>query len=343
MSKRWNDLQWDGRPGHYEVYYLTFTDPATGVGFWIRYTMVAPLSEAHPEAGEEATCSLWLCAMDPADPSQNVGVKSSLPVDSLTAEADPVQVRVGEAWLSDNGMAGSIESAGTSYGWELEWSPRLEAYGHVHPLLRATKIAKTILFLPHPDLGVSGTVRLGDRRIELSGARGGQAHLWGSKHASRWSWVHCNDFTARDGAPRPDTFVDGVSVFVPRFGRELGPSTPVVGRVDGVDLNSISPLAVSRNPSEFDLEGWRFEATANGVRVKGTVSARPEDLVGVTYHDPDGQLAYCYNTEVADMRLEVLRRERGGWKQVEELRAGGRAHFEYAQRTPIDGVELKIA
>jgi hypothetical protein len=339
MSKRWNDLQWDGRPGHYEVYYLTFTDPATGVGFWIRYTMLAPLREA----GEEATCSLWLCAMDPADPSQNVGVKSSLPVDSLTAQTDPFQVRVGEAWLSDHGMAGSIERDGTPYRWELEWSPRLEAYGHVHPLLRAAKIAKTILFLPHPDLEVSGTVRLGDRRIELSGVRGGQAHLWGSKHASRWAWMHCNDFTALDGAPRPDTFVDGVSVYVPRFGRELGPSTPVVGRVDGMDLNSISPLAVSRNPSEFDLEGWRFEATANGVRVKGTVSARPADLVGVTYHDPDGQLAYCYNTEVADMRLEVLHRQRGGWKRVDELRADGRAHFEYAQRTPIDGVELKIA
>jgi hypothetical protein len=339
MSRRWNDYQWNGKPGHYEVYYLTFTDPDTGVGFWIRYTMVAPL----PEIGEEATCSLWLCAMDPADPSQNVGVKSSLPVDALAAQTDPFHLRIGEAWLSDRGMAGAIETDGTRYGWELEWSPRLEAYGHVHPLLRAARIAKTILFLPHPDLAVSGTVWLGERRIELAGVRGGQAHLWGSKHASRWAWVHCNDFTSRDGAARPDTFLDGVSVYVPRFGRELGPNTPVVGRVDGSDLNSIGPVAVNRNPSDFELGGWRFEARANGLRVRGTVSARPQDLVGVTYHDPDGERAYCYNSEVADMRLEVHRRESRGWRQVDELRADGRAHFEYAQRTPVDGVELKIA
>jgi hypothetical protein len=338
MSKRWNDLQWGGQPGHYEVHYLTFTDPATGIGLWIRYTMVAPL----PETGEEATCSLWLCAMDPADPSRNVGVKASLPVSSLRARSEPFRLEVGEAWLSDEGMTGEIEADGTRYAWELRWDSRLPAYGHVHPVLRAAKIAKTILFLPHPDVEVSGTVRLGDRSIDVSGARGGQAHLWGSKHASRWAWVHCNDFTDGDGAPRRDAFVDGVSVFVPRFGRELGPSTPVVGRFDGTDLDSIGPIAVTRNPSEFDPGGWRFEARGKGVRFRGTVSARRDDLVGVTYHDPDGELAYCYNTEVADMRLEVLRRQSGDWAKVAELTAEGRAHFEYAQRDPIDGIELKI-
>src|SRR4051812_12479699 len=336
--KRWNDLQWDGEPGHYEVYYVTFTEPETGIGFWIRYTMVAPVAES----GDDATCSLWLCAMDPADPSRNVGVKSSLPVPSLTAQTDPFRLQVGDAWLSDHGMRGAIDEDGARYEWDLEWSPSLPAYGHVHPLLRAARIAKTVLFLPHPDVGVSGTVSVGDRRVEVASARGGQAHLWGSKHASRWAWVHCNDFSAGDAA-RAGAFIDGVSVFVPRFGRELGPNTPVVGRMDGTDLHSINPIAVRTNPSEFDLTGWRFEARGHGVRARGDVSARREDLVGVTYHDPDGQLAYCYNTEGADMRLEGFPQPSRDWGQGGELRADGRAHFEYAQRTPVDGVELKIA
>ena len=102
-DERWNDLQWSGRPGHYEVYYVTFTDPPTGVGFWIRYTMVAPLAET----GEDPSCSLWFMAMDPADPSRNIGEKVSFPTSELSAQTSPFRLVVGPATLTDGGMAGS--------------------------------------------------------------------------------------------------------------------------------------------------------------------------------------------------------------------------------------------
>jgi hypothetical protein len=340
MPDRWNALQWQGEPGHYEVYYVTLTDPSSGVGFWIRYTMVAPLAET----GEQASCSLWFMAMDPNDPSRNVGEKASFPIEALVARTGPFRLRIEDCWLSDHGMVGSLEPYGRRLAWDLRWEPRLPAYGHVHPALRAARVAKTILFLPHPDLEIEGEIEIDGRRLDVNGARGGQAHLWGSKHASRWAWAHCNDLRGADGSPRADSFVDGVSVYVPRFGRELGPSTPVVARLDGQDLMSIAPLAVQRNESEFDLTGWRFEARSRRRRLSGEVKARKQDLVGVTYHDPDGELAYCYNTEVADMRLELFERATpwGEWSKRDELRSEGRAHFEYAQREPVEGVELKV-
>lgn len=340
MPKRWNALQWEGQPGHYEVYYLTFTDPGTGIGAWIRYTMVAPLEQL----AAEPSCALWFLAMDPSNPQGNVGEKASFAISELSSSADPFRLGIGSAWLSDHGAGGSIEGSGRHLAWDLAWQPRLGPYAHVHPALRAAKLAKTVLFLPHPDLEISGSIEIDGRRVELRGARGGQAHLWGSKHASRWAWVHCNDLRGLDGGPRRDTFVDGVSVFVPRFGRELGPNTPFVARLGGSDLLSTGPLAVQRNESEFDLTSWRFQARTVRRRISGEVKARKEDLVGVTYHDPDGDLAYCYNTEVADMRLELHGRAApwAEWQKEDELRSEGSAHFEYAQREPVEGVELKV-
>jgi len=332
-----NAMRWNGSPGHYEVWYLSVTDPASRVGAWIRYTMVAPL----PGTGEPATCSLWLMAMDPENPAANPGRKANFPIEQLHADADPFRLRIADAELSDQGMRGAFEDV----AWDLKWTSRVAPAGHVHPFLERAKIAKTVLVLPHPDLEVSGTITLPQRTLELDRALGGQAHLWGSKHALRWAWVHCNDFTTEAGEARPGDFVDGVSVFVPRLGREMGPNSPIVGRFGGRDFRSIGPLRVIRNPSRFALTSWAFEAIDGDRRIVGEVDAGREDLVGVTYHDPDGELRYCYNSEVASIRLGIYERDRGdyrGWRQVDALVAPGRAHFEYAQREPVEGLTLHV-
>jgi hypothetical protein len=327
-----NVLRWDGGPGHYEVYYLSATDRASGLGLWIRYTMLAPLEGA----GE---CALWFMAMDRA--GSRFARKVSHPLEALVAQADPFHLTLAGADLSDRGMAGELDGV----WWELLWEPSLPAAEHVHPLLQRAGIAKTVLVLPHPDLAVMGTVRFDGHEFTLDGARGGQAHLWGSKHAARWTWAHANDLRGLDGAPRPGSYVDGVSVYVPRFGRELGPSTPVVGRFDGVDFRATSPVHVARSPSSFGLTTWRFEARDGKRKIVGEVDAPRDSLVGVTYHDPDGELAYCYNSEVASMRLFVWDRTapgRFGWMLRDTLVADGTAHFEYAQRTPVAGVALLV-
>ena len=261
-----NAMRWDGEPGHYEVWYLSATDPAGGVGLWIRYTMVAPLM-----GGPPATCSLWFMAMDPENPAANVGRKISFPAADLHAEADPFRLRISDAELTDNGMRGAFEDV----AWDLSWTPTLPPAAHVHPFLERAKIAKTVLVLPHPDLAVSGSVTMPDRTLKLDGVRGGQAHLWGSKHALRWAWIHCNDLATEDGDPRPGDFIDGVSVFVPRFGREIGPNTPIVGRFGGRDFASTGPVRVVRNPSHFALTTWEFEAIDGDQRIVGQVDAAP--------------------------------------------------------------------
>ena len=79
----------------------------------------------------------------------------------------------------------------------------------------------------------------------------------------------------------------------------------MVGRFAGEDFSSTSPLRVTRNESRFGLTSWRLEALDGKRKVVVDVDAPRERLVGVTYHDPDGDLAYCYNSEVASMHVRV--------------------------------------
>jgi hypothetical protein len=327
-----NALRWDGSPGHYEVHYLTTTDPATGTGLWIRSTMLAP------DSGD-AACSLWFMATFPDAPA--VARKVTLPIDQLVAEPDPFSLRVGDSELTDGGYRGSFEDI----AWDLTWQPG-RAYEHVSALLRRARVAKTVLVLPQGDVAVSGTVTLpGGRTLALDGAHGGQAHLWGTKHSNRWAWAHCGDFADAEGEHQTGTFLDGVSVFVSRLGREVGPSTPVVGRFLDDDFLATSPAAVLRAPSHFALTSWSFESTAGKRRVVVEVDAPRSSLVGVTYTDPDGDRAYCYNSEVASMRVSVFDRTPKGssrWGLRQTLISDGRAHFEYGQREPVPDLELHL-
>jgi hypothetical protein len=330
-----NALRWDGGPGHYEVWYLSATDRGSGLGLWIRYTLRAPVA-----GGGDGECALWLMAMD-AEGSTRVARKATFPLAELHAERDPFALRIGGADLTDRGMAGGFEDV----AWELSWTPSQPAAEHVHPLLRRARLAKTVLVLPHPDLRVEGTVRIGDRRLVLDGAQGGQAHLWGSAHAERWAWLHCNDLREAGGGERDGDWIDAVSVVVSRAGREIGPSTPVVGRLLGEPFRAVGPARVWRATSAFGLTGWRFETRDRRRRLLCEVDAPRASLVGVTYHDPDGAQAFCFNTEVASLRATVLDRAgrgRFGWIRRATLMSAGRAHFEYAQRARVDGVEVLV-
>jgi hypothetical protein len=328
-----NALRWDGGPGRYEVWYVTLTDPGSGIGVWIRHTLLARLEGP-------AECALWLVAMAPD--GERLARRATFPVRDLAARDHPFALALGGADLSDRGAAGAIAP---DVAWELSWEPRLRPYALVHPLVARAKVAQTELVLPHADLAISGTVRLRGRVLELDGARGAQAHLWGTRHAARWAWAHCNDLRGPDGEPRRDTFVDGVSVYVERLGRELGPSTPVVGRFRGEDFVATDPLAIVRTRSRFGLNTWRFEARDGARRIVAEVDARRGTVAGVTYHDPDGRPAYCANSEVASMRLSVwdrTARGRFGWTLRDSLFAAGRAHFESGRRRPMPGVALLL-
>jgi hypothetical protein len=330
-----NRLRWDGTPGHYEAYYVTFTDPLSGCGAWLRFSMLAPRAPGVP-----ATCALWFAAFDPKDPAARVAHRETFEIANLHSEADPFELRIGDATLSSAGTRGSFGDV----FWDLSWSPSKRERTHVDARLERARLAQTILRLPGPDLVLSGTIGWGGRELAVSAARGGQAHLWGTKHARRWCWMHASDLSTRAGEARPGSWIDAVSVFVQRLGRDVGPSTPVIGELGGSEFDASGPLAVLSAKSSLALTGWSFATHAGTRKLLVQVDAPREQLVGVTYHDPDDEPVYCYHSDVASVRAQLLEREGrlGPYKPIEELVGAGNAQFEYAQREPIAGIELSV-
>ncbi len=327
-----NAMRWDGSPGHYEVWYVSLTDRRSGAGAWIRLTMRAPTS-GEPE------CSLWFMAMTPS--GERVARKRTFPIGALRAQSSPFQLVVDAAELSDRGSAGTIDDA----RWELRWEPGTISGDIVHPLLERARIARTVMVVPQPDLAIEGTIAWGDTVIELSGARGGQTHLWGAKHASRWCWLHASDLEGIDGAPRAGDWIEAVSVVTPRAGREVGPSTPVTGVLLGEPFDATGPMRVLRADAQIGLARYQFETRSRTRRLRVEVDTPRETLVGVTYDDPDGEQAWCFNSEVASLRAWLWDRGRGAgarWLLRDTMQAPGRAHVEYAQRTPVDGVPVLV-
>jgi hypothetical protein len=332
---RANDLRWTGRPGHYEVYYLTLTDRATGVGVWIRYTMLAPLDSSTGEP----SCALWFAAMDPRPGGiGTLARRQTFPIDRLKSTPDPFELRLAESTLSDGGMTGGFDE----FWWNLRWKPAAGPHVPINPLLGRLGLARTVFVLPHADVLVSGSLGIGSQRIDLADVPAGQAHLWGTEHAETWAWARCSDLSAPDGEPVRGAFFDGVSALVRRFGRTLGPNTPIVGCLDGRAFQSTSPRRLLGNASRFDVHGWDFEAVAGSRKLVAQVRPTPEHLVGVTYQDPDGREAYCYNSEIASVQLQILERAGGDWRGTQTLSAAGRCHFEFGTRTPVPGIELLV-
>ena len=75
-TNRDNWMVWDRSPGHYEVWYATLTHRPSRTGFWIRYTLEAPISG-------EPYAQLWFARFDGTDSSKTFGINRRYPLEAL--------------------------------------------------------------------------------------------------------------------------------------------------------------------------------------------------------------------------------------------------------------------
>ncbi len=328
-TERDNVRVWQGDPGHYEVWYLTFNHRPTRTGFWIRYTLEAPLAgRGDPHA------QLWFARFDAADPRRSFAINHRLPISSMEARAAPFEVRIGEARLTHGSAQGSLAGAGHSARWDLAWAPARRTHLHLpERLYRSPRIGTKVLS-PNLDVALHGRIEVDGRTIALEGEPGGQSHVWGRKHAFAWAWGHCNAFEGRPGAV--------LEALTARPRRLTPPLTLLILVLDGEPLRFTALADTLLARGRTGTAHYAFRALGARARVEGRYTCRPEDMVLAEYADPDGEPSFCANTEVADLEVRVYRRP--GWlrRWVEQARlvAPRCGHFEVGGRAPDPAIRL---
>lgn len=329
-----NRMRWDRKKrGFMEVWYSTINHPSSGAGLWLRYTLTSPTNAP-------GYCELWGFYFDP-DGKRTFGAKQRFPIDSLggsNGRDDGALVRVGDAWLSENHMEGSIRKAGRSLTWSLDFEPASRCFHHLPVQLRS-RVESRVSTLCSPNLAVPffGTVSLDGDDLLFDGELGSQSHRWGARHSSTWSWAHCSDFEEA-----PDSLFEGVAAQT-SFGLIPAPTmTFLFLRYKGTDIifNTLRSSLSAR--SRYEMPTWSFTARNEDWKIAGAARATTDRLVQVRYEDPDGTERFCANSEIGDMAIEVYKRGDTGWRHHGSLTTLRRAHLEFGRRQPFEELPILV-
>jgi hypothetical protein len=320
-----NRMRWRGAPGHYEVWYATLSHLASRTGFWIRYTLEAPLS-GPPYA------QLWFARFDGDRPEATFGINQKLPISAFAHQAAPFDLRLGSARFTASEtsavLSGALEGDGHRAEWQLSFRPATEVHRHLPSIAYHAGWAETVVLSPSARALAHGQVTVDGKRYAFDGEPLGQTHLWGRKHAYAWAWSHCTAFVEDPGAT-----LETLTVRIKRGPLVLPPLTMLSLQLgSGEQIVVREPWQLPRARSSYGTGRYALEGSSGDRRVEIELSCRPEDMLMAEYADPDGEAAWCHNTECADARVRLFRRARRGWEETQVLESHRGAHYEWAAR-----------
>jgi hypothetical protein len=326
-----NHLRWKaGKRGHYEGYYVAFNDPESGRGFWIRYSMVAPSDKTR-----EPFAQVWFMRTDRSRSPRNIALRQTFPIRELTASDEPFFVDVAGKRLTADGASGAIAPDGVEASWNLSFDPVLPP---IAPTPEWGARMATCFLEPRPLIRISGTITENDNDVAIDGWLGEQAHVFGKRHSQAWHWAECKHLGA------PGRAFTGFAAW-PRLPGGVRTVTSIYLELgDGRRILRNRFREMLKPETAHSVEGWEFDAAYARERLVGSVRPDPQDLIGITYHDPSGDPIYCYHSELADFRLQYFRRSSSSasWKLEEEFSAPSGAAFEYGSATPLEGIPVLL-
>lgn len=282
--------------GHYESYFQRANHPDRPLAFWIRYTIFSPKGRPDQAVGE-----LWAIYFD-GEANRITAVKEALPISQCAFSPTGLDVRIGEAMLTD----GRLEGRAALGGHVLQWSLRYE--GDDPPLLLLPRrfydrgFPKAKALVGTPNATYDGTLGVDDDEIAIDGWVGSQNHNWGSRHTDRYAWGQVAGFDNE-----PDAFLECSTARV-RLGPIWSPwLTLIVLRVGGQAFVLNSLYRAVRAYGRFSYFTWDLDSRGPGVRISGRIHAPASAFVGLRYDNPPGGAKTCLNTKLAACEFTLAR------------------------------------
>jgi hypothetical protein len=318
-----NRMRWDGSSRPFmEAWYATFNHRETGAGLWLRYTITAPRFG-------DPICEVWGFWFDP-EGKRNFGGKERYPIDRLArpnGRDDGALVRIDKAFLSENHLEGALKRGVRSLAWSLDFEPAPGCFQHLPASLR-DRLEKRVSTVCAPNLSirVSGTVTLDGEEFVFDDDHGYQGHRWGRRHPESWAWMHCSSFDEGELA-----VFEGLAARSSIGAIPIPTMTFLFLTLEGQEIAFNDLKWALRAHSRYEMPTWAFSAYNEDYKIAGAGRASTERLMQATYTDPDGSVRFCANSEIADLAIELYRRDGSLWRHARSLTALRTAHLEFGK------------
>ena len=339
-----NITRFDGRKeGFYEVYFIEVQDADCASGLWVRYTLHSPKRGDGPPVAE-----LWAMYFDREDPTKRRALKKTVPFKEARVGTDRFSLCFADAELTQTGCRGAIGEGDDRIEWDLTWGQDKLLIHYPFDAMYSGPFPKAKVTSPHYDMRASGFYTAGDKRWDLDAVPGQQSHIWGTQHALRWIWCHCNTFAEDETA-----VFEGLSAQVKVGPITAPPLTFYSLHYKGRDYIFNAPKQMARtNESRTDATEhpkasyrvckWIVGGGDEELRFRGEVWGDIEAYVGVRYTDPSGRKLVCSHNKVAFAKIEIMRRDEGdAWRVVDTLTSKGVA-LEFVGSDPDPRVKVLV-
>ncbi|MDG4666076.1 hypothetical protein [Mycobacterium sp. 236(2023)] len=272
---------------YYESRFIRANDPDGDRALWLRETLLLPTVG-------EPVADVWVMLFDR---SGHRAVKRQYAIDDADFEDGEWTARIATTILTDAAATGTLPEA----RWDLAITPGAaepvrvltdRAYERKFPAAKTT--------VRHPLAQFDGRLEIAGRGVDVDGWVGSINHNWGTRHTPAYAYGQVCGF---DNAPEStleivtaraalgSVLLPGVTLFVFRHGGQEFAVRAIRGSL--------------KTHGRYSPFTWTFGARVGEQMIEGEITTVPGDVIGLTYADTHGGVKYCYNSAIANCRIQV--------------------------------------